>query len=175
VLVDALYVDYVYEVEKEEGKCVFLAFVKEFPAWCCLIVRLVYGAKDEAAIVIGFNDFIADALRGMDFIRKIIWRSKKRMVMEPLSLYRRSNNNLLSHAELVDGKTTQIMISPVERKPQIKTTIPFTFYRVPVNPREPLEPPSWNSWIGVEKDVGLVFLVKGIEKAIGLQRNANGH
>nr|GFA99721.1 hypothetical protein [Tanacetum cinerariifolium] len=40
----------------------------------------VYGAEDEAAITIGLNDFIADALRGMDFIRKIIWISKKRMV-----------------------------------------------------------------------------------------------
>ncbi|GKF27605.1 hypothetical protein Tco_0093947, partial [Tanacetum coccineum] len=40
---------------------------------------LVYGAEDEAAIAIGFHDFIADALRGMDFIRNIIWRSKKRM------------------------------------------------------------------------------------------------
>nr|GFD08138.1 hypothetical protein [Tanacetum cinerariifolium] len=36
--------------------------------------------EDEATIAIGFHDFIADALRGMDFIRKIIWRSKKRMV-----------------------------------------------------------------------------------------------
>ncbi|GJR36421.1 hypothetical protein Tco_1212105 [Tanacetum coccineum] len=41
---------------------------------------LVYAAEDEAAIAIGFHDFIADALRGMDFIRKIIWRSKKQMV-----------------------------------------------------------------------------------------------
>nr|GEV28687.1 guanine deaminase-like [Tanacetum cinerariifolium] len=31
----------------------------------------------EAAIAIGFDDFTTDALRGMDFIRKIIWRSKK--------------------------------------------------------------------------------------------------
>ncbi|GKD83097.1 hypothetical protein Tco_1349936, partial [Tanacetum coccineum] len=45
-----------------------------------LLLKLVYGAKDEAAIALGFDDFIADALRGMDFIRKIIWRSKKRMV-----------------------------------------------------------------------------------------------
>ncbi|GKA60592.1 hypothetical protein Tco_0759999, partial [Tanacetum coccineum] len=34
--------------------------------------EVVYEAKDEAAIVIGFDDFIADALRGMDFIKKII-------------------------------------------------------------------------------------------------------
>nr|GFB18617.1 hypothetical protein [Tanacetum cinerariifolium] len=39
----------------------------------------VYGDEDEAAFAIGLNDFIADALKGMDFIRKIIWRSKKQM------------------------------------------------------------------------------------------------
>ncbi|GJX71439.1 ribonuclease H-like domain-containing protein [Tanacetum coccineum] len=66
-------------------------------------LSLVYGAEDEAAIAIGFHDFIADALRGMDFIRNIIWRSKKRMVMEPLSLYRRALRAALNevHAAIV--------------------------------------------------------------------------
>ncbi|KAF4350535.1 hypothetical protein F8388_014996 [Cannabis sativa] len=32
--------------------------------------RLVYGAKAEAAIAIGFDDFIADALRGTGFYQK---------------------------------------------------------------------------------------------------------
>jgi len=35
--------------------------------WC---QRLVYGAKAEAAIAIGFDDFIADALRGTSFYQK---------------------------------------------------------------------------------------------------------
>lgn len=34
------------------------------------IKRLVYGAKAEAAISIGFDDFIADALRGTGFYQK---------------------------------------------------------------------------------------------------------
>uniref|UniRef100_A0ACD5WCK0 Uncharacterized protein n=1 Tax=Avena sativa TaxID=4498 RepID=A0ACD5WCK0_AVESA len=34
------------------------------------IKRLVYGAKAEAAIAIGFDDFIADALRGTGFYQK---------------------------------------------------------------------------------------------------------
>ncbi|XP_020590777.1 uncharacterized protein LOC110031749 [Phalaenopsis equestris] len=34
------------------------------------IKRLVYGAKAEAAIAIGFDDFIADALRGTAFYQK---------------------------------------------------------------------------------------------------------
>ncbi|GKA80521.1 hypothetical protein Tco_0787213 [Tanacetum coccineum] len=36
------------------------------------ISGVVYEAKDEATIVIGFDDFITNALRGMDFIKKII-------------------------------------------------------------------------------------------------------
>ena len=32
--------------------------------------RLVYGAKAEAAIAIGYNAFIADALRGTGFYQK---------------------------------------------------------------------------------------------------------
>jgi hypothetical protein len=32
--------------------------------------RLVYGAKAEAAIAIGFDDFIADALRGTAYYQK---------------------------------------------------------------------------------------------------------
>ena len=32
--------------------------------------RLVYGAKAEAAIAIGFDDFISDALRGTGFYQK---------------------------------------------------------------------------------------------------------
>lgn len=35
-----------------------------------LFQRLVYGAKAEAAIAIGFDDFIADALRGTGFYQK---------------------------------------------------------------------------------------------------------
>lgn len=35
-----------------------------------LLQRLVYGAKAEAAIAIGFDDFIADALRGTGFYQK---------------------------------------------------------------------------------------------------------
>lgn len=35
-----------------------------------LCQRLVYGAKAEAAIAIGFDDFIADALRGTSFYQK---------------------------------------------------------------------------------------------------------
>ncbi|ESR32443.1 CMP/dCMP-type deaminase domain-containing protein [Citrus sinensis] len=34
------------------------------------IKRLVYGAKAEAAIAIGFDDFIADAIRGTGFYQK---------------------------------------------------------------------------------------------------------
>ncbi|AES65676.2 cytidine/deoxycytidylate deaminase family protein [Medicago truncatula] len=34
------------------------------------VKRLVYGAKAEAAIAIGFDDFIADALRGTGFYQK---------------------------------------------------------------------------------------------------------
>jgi len=34
------------------------------------IQRLVYGAKAEAAIAIGFDDFISDALRGTGFYQK---------------------------------------------------------------------------------------------------------
>ncbi|XP_042483346.1 guanosine deaminase-like [Macadamia integrifolia] len=34
------------------------------------IKRMVYGAKAEAAIAIGFDDFIADALRGTGFYQK---------------------------------------------------------------------------------------------------------
>ncbi|PIA60657.1 hypothetical protein AQUCO_00300286v1 [Aquilegia coerulea] len=35
-----------------------------------MVQRLVYGAKAEAAIAIGFDDFIADALRGTGFYQK---------------------------------------------------------------------------------------------------------
>ena len=34
------------------------------------VKRLVYGAKAEAAIAIGFDDFISDALRGTGFYQK---------------------------------------------------------------------------------------------------------
>ena len=34
------------------------------------IQRLVYGAKVEATIAIGFDDFISDALRGTSFYHK---------------------------------------------------------------------------------------------------------
>ena len=39
--------------------------------------RLVYGAKAEAAIAIGFDDFIADALRGTGFYQKASMEIKK--------------------------------------------------------------------------------------------------
>ncbi|KAK4773130.1 hypothetical protein SAY87_028149 [Trapa incisa] len=39
--------------------------------------RLVYGAKAEAAIAIGFDDFIADALRGTSFYQKVSLEIKK--------------------------------------------------------------------------------------------------
>ncbi|XP_010546612.1 PREDICTED: uncharacterized protein LOC104818647 [Tarenaya hassleriana] len=39
--------------------------------------RLVYGAKAEAAIAIGFDDFIADALRGTGFYQKAQLEIKK--------------------------------------------------------------------------------------------------
>lgn len=40
-------------------------------SWVTLALqRLVYGAKAEAAIAIGFDDFIADALRGTGFYQK---------------------------------------------------------------------------------------------------------
>ncbi|PWA78149.1 cytidine and deoxycytidylate deaminase, zinc-binding, Cytidine deaminase-like protein [Artemisia annua] len=41
------------------------------------IKRLVYGAKAEAAIAIGFDDFIADALRGTGFYQKASMEIKK--------------------------------------------------------------------------------------------------
>ncbi|XP_065618019.1 guanosine deaminase isoform X1 [Quercus suber] len=41
------------------------------------IKRLVYGAKAEAAIAIGFDDFIADALRGTGFYQKAHLEIKK--------------------------------------------------------------------------------------------------
>ncbi|KAK9084452.1 hypothetical protein Scep_030923 [Stephania cephalantha] len=41
------------------------------------IKRLVYGAKAEAAIAIGFDDFIADALRGTGFYQKASMEIKR--------------------------------------------------------------------------------------------------
>uniref|UniRef100_A0A7N1A5J7 CMP/dCMP-type deaminase domain-containing protein n=1 Tax=Kalanchoe fedtschenkoi TaxID=63787 RepID=A0A7N1A5J7_KALFE len=41
------------------------------------IKRLVYGAKAEAAIAIGFDDFIADALRGTGYYQKANLEIKK--------------------------------------------------------------------------------------------------
>lgn len=41
------------------------------------IKRLVYGAKAEAAIAIGFDDFIADALRGTAYYQKANMEIKK--------------------------------------------------------------------------------------------------
>lgn len=38
---------------------------------------MVYGAKAEAAIAIGFDDFIADALRGTSFYQKAHMEIKK--------------------------------------------------------------------------------------------------
>ena len=38
---------------------------------------MVYGAKVEAAIAIGFDDFIADALRGTGFYQKAHLEIKK--------------------------------------------------------------------------------------------------
>lgn len=39
--------------------------------------RLVYGAKAEAAIAIGFDEFIADAIRGTGFYQKANLEIKK--------------------------------------------------------------------------------------------------
>jgi hypothetical protein len=50
--------------------------------------RLVYGAKVEAAIAIGFDDFIIDALRGIGSTRRITWRSIRPMAMAHWSLSR---------------------------------------------------------------------------------------
>lgn len=44
---------------------------------CLSTQRLVYGAKAEAAIGIGFDDFIADALRGTGFYQKAQLEIKK--------------------------------------------------------------------------------------------------
>ncbi|XP_027932695.1 guanosine deaminase-like [Vigna unguiculata] len=41
------------------------------------IKRLVYGAKAEAGIAIGFDDFIADALRGTGFYQKATLEIKR--------------------------------------------------------------------------------------------------
>ncbi|KAL1074500.1 hypothetical protein V6Z11_D11G294400 [Gossypium hirsutum] len=41
------------------------------------IKKLVYGAKAEAAIAIGFDDFIADALRRIGFYQKTILEIKQ--------------------------------------------------------------------------------------------------
>lgn len=51
----------------------------KFQILICLIVqkRLVYGANAEAAIAIGFDDFIADALRGTGFYQKASMEIKK--------------------------------------------------------------------------------------------------
>ncbi|MBA0561411.1 hypothetical protein Golob_018242 [Gossypium lobatum] len=50
---------WLYEIEMVT--CVYFVMGKQ---------RLVYGAKAEAAIAIGFDDFIADALRGIGFYQK---------------------------------------------------------------------------------------------------------
>lgn len=47
------------------------------PLFALLVQRLVYGAKAEAAIAIGFDDFIADALRGTGFYQKAQLEIKK--------------------------------------------------------------------------------------------------
>ena len=38
--------------------------------WVSIDQRLVYGAQAEAAIAIGFDDFIADAIRGTSHYQK---------------------------------------------------------------------------------------------------------
>jgi hypothetical protein len=43
----------------------------------CALQRLVYGAKAEAVIPIGFDDFIADALRGTGHYQKASMEIKK--------------------------------------------------------------------------------------------------
>jgi hypothetical protein len=45
-------------------------FCYYFFFFLCYCQRLVYGAKAEAAIAIGFDDFIAGALRGIGFYQK---------------------------------------------------------------------------------------------------------
>ncbi|KAF1864527.1 hypothetical protein Lal_00021952 [Lupinus albus] len=59
------------------------------------VKRLVYGAKAEAAIAIGFDDFIADALRGTGFYQKAQLEIK------------RANGNEAIIAEEVFQKTKQ--------------------------------------------------------------------
>ncbi|VAH97510.1 unnamed protein product [Triticum turgidum subsp. durum] len=49
---------------------VHLSRIKVGPYLTIPHLRLVYGAKAEAAIAIGFDDFIADALRGTGFYQK---------------------------------------------------------------------------------------------------------
>jgi hypothetical protein len=39
--------------------------------------RLVYGAQAEAAIAIGFDDFIADAIRGTSYYQKASMEIKR--------------------------------------------------------------------------------------------------
>lgn len=55
---------------------VFLYFMNISKAHL-LVQRLVYGAKAEAAIAIGFDDFIADALRGTGVYQKSTLEIKK--------------------------------------------------------------------------------------------------
>jgi hypothetical protein len=50
--------------------------MSNFPT-CLAMQRLVYGAKVEAAIAIGFDDFITDALRGIGFYQKDNMEIKK--------------------------------------------------------------------------------------------------
>jgi hypothetical protein len=50
--------------------------MSNFPT-CLAMQSLVYGAKVEAAIAIGFNDFITYALRGIGFYQKDNMEIKK--------------------------------------------------------------------------------------------------
>ena len=56
------------QVFQDSNTFVFLHFLQQ---------RLVYGAEAEAAIAIGFDDFIADALRGTGFYQKAHLEIKK--------------------------------------------------------------------------------------------------
>lgn len=65
--------EYVGQKERKNKNRLFQKFV----FISVLMQRLVYGAKAEAAIAIGFDDFIADALRGTGIYQKAHLEIKK--------------------------------------------------------------------------------------------------
>ncbi|RYR38954.1 hypothetical protein Ahy_A09g044307 isoform A [Arachis hypogaea] len=86
MLLSPMYVEHLYACQKlnqiDLADCEIYASCEPCPM--CFgaihlsrIKRLVYGAKAEAAIAIGFDDFIADALRGTGFYQKAQLEIKK--------------------------------------------------------------------------------------------------